>query len=451
VAATGVSLTEQLAERLLRPVDARARARAATCVLDWLAAAVAARRYPVYAQLATLIEARGAGAASALGLGTRAPEHAILLNGALGNVLEMDDVHRSAILHPGPIAIPAALAAAEHASATATALLDAIVRGYEATIRIGRALGPSHYRYFHSTSSAGAFGAAAAVASILELDADRCADALGNAGTRTGGLWQLRHEDVPSKSLHNAEAAFTGWLAAELAARGFRGPRAILEGPQGLFAATAPAADAAEVNAEAGDWLLHEVSVKPWPACRHAHPAIDAMLAAWPAGADGGAIERIVVHTYREAIAFCDRPQPASEIDAKFSLQHALASIVLNGRPVLAHYVPEALAAPALAALRQRVSLAVDEAIAARFPRHYGARVEVVLADGRVLEAAVRDAFGDPELPLDEPAMIDKARMLMAWGGASEATAARLIEAALALPDAIDLRGLGAALAELAR
>lgn len=448
--AATLTLTEQLAARLARPVDARVRRRAAACVLDWLACALGARRYPVYLQLADLIRERGTGRCQALGVGMRAPEHAILLNAALGNVLEMDDVHRTSILHPGPIAIPAALAAAEYQGADANALLDAIVRGYEATIRVGRALGSSHYRYWHSTSTAGAFGAAAAVASILALDVEHTADALGNAGTRTGGLWQLRHEDVPSKSLHNAEAAFCGWLAADLAARGFRGPRAILEGPHGLFAATAPEARAELIAADEPDWLINDVSIKPWPACRHAHPAIDAMLALWPERCDPAQIERITVQTYREAVAFCDRPQPTTELDAKFSLQHALASIALRGRPALEHYTPDALHGSTLVALRARVRVEVEPTIAARFPRHYGARVTLVLADGRELHAHVRDAWGDPELPLDESGLIGKAQMLARWGGVDERHSARLIEAALALPEASDLRGLGAALAELA-
>ncbi|MEO6800719.1 MAG: MmgE/PrpD family protein, partial [Rhodanobacter sp.] len=274
----GSSLTERLAVQLQRPVDAAARQRAAALVVDWLGCALGALRYPLAAQLTALVETLPAGEATALAAGRHDPASTLLVNAALGNVLEMDDVHRGAILHPGPVVIPLAVAACEACEAGATQLLDAVVRGYETTIRIGRALGVGHYRYWHPTSTAGAFGAAAAAVSVFGLDAEATADALGTAGSRTGGLWQMRHEAVPTKSIHNAEAARSGWLAAQLAAAGVTGPRYILEGPQGLFAATAPDAQPERVIAADSDWLIHSTSLKPWPACRHAHPAIDALL-----------------------------------------------------------------------------------------------------------------------------------------------------------------------------
>ena len=413
------SLTEQLAAGLARPVEAADRGRAALLVVDWLGCALGALRSPLAGPLATLAQAGPAGPATAIAAGRRTPDEALLVNAALGNVLEMDDVHRAAILHPGPVVVPVALAAAEAAEAPAQAFLDAIVRGYEATIRVGRALGTGHYRHWHPTSTAGAFGAAAAAASVLGLDAGATADALGTAGSRTGGLWQMRHEPVPTKSIHNAEAARSGWLAARLAQAGLRGPRRILEGPQGLFAATAPDADPAGVTAADARWLIHDTSLKPWPACRHAHPAIDAMRDALAdAGViDPARIERIEVATYAEALRFCDRRHPATTLEAKFSLQHALAAIACLGRPRLEHYEPAALGREPLRGLRERVSVREDDGCSRRFPAHYGASVDIVLDDGRRLTASRVDAWGDPECPMDARAVDDKARSLAAWGG----------------------------------
>ncbi len=447
------TLGERLALRLQRPVDAAARGRAATLLVDWLGCALAALRHPLASQLAQVVGAGAEGAAVALGAGRRGVDDALLLNAALGNVLEMDDVHRQAILHPGPVAIPVALAAAQAAGADGRALLDAVVRGYEATIRVGRALGRGHYRYWHPTSTAGAFGAAAAAASVLGLDAGRTADALGNAGSRTGGLWQMRHEPVPTKSLHNAEAARSGWLAARLAAAGVRGPRRILEGEQGLFAATAPDADPKAVVADAPDWLIHETSLKPWPACRHAHPAIDAMLEALSrlSDADRERVERVEVRTYAEALRFCDRPQPRSEAEAKFSLQHALAAILVHGRPQLSHYTDRACADAAVADRRARVHVAEDPDCSARFPAHYGASVRLRLDDGRDVETACVDAWGDPERPMDEAAVAAKALALAQWGGVPEALARSLFGQARALADDGRLDDFGATLAQVAR
>lgn len=445
------SVTEDLARRLAQPVDGASRRRAALLVQDWLGCALGALRQPLACQLTGMVRAQDPGTATAIGIGPRSPESALLLNAALGNVLEMDDVHRGAILHPGPVVIPVALAAAETVDASAQQFLDAVVRGYEATIRVGRSLGTQHYRYWHPTSTAGAFGAAAAAAALLGLDVEATADALGTAGSRTGGLWQMRHEPVPTKSIHNAEAARSGWLAANLARAGLRGPRYILEGEQGLYAATAPDANPAAVRADDDDWLIHATSLKPWPACRHAHPAIDAMLAAVgdEAGIDAQAIAQIEVNTYAEALRFCDRPRPTGELEAKFSLQHALAAIACLGRPQLSHYTPEAIALPELHAMRERVAVHADQGFSARFPLHYGASVSVTMKDGQRLEASCDDAWGDPERPMDAHAIRGKALALAAWGGVPQGLAIRLLDTAAALADARSIRPLCELLTEV--
>lgn len=218
------------------------RERAALHVLDWLGCAYGAfvvsdflfaSKSPIVGHLQPY---------SVIGGGSTSHWFdALQHNASLGNVLEMDDLHRGSILHPGPVIIPAAIAAAQHLTATSgrvvsgAQLLDAIVRGYEVTIRIGRALGPTHYRFYHNTSTCGAFGAAAAAASILGASAQQMTWALANAGSRTGGLWQMRFEATDTKSLHNVMAAQTGLQAALLAMQGVRGPASLLEGVAGYL------------------------------------------------------------------------------------------------------------------------------------------------------------------------------------------------------------------------
>jgi len=451
--ATTSSLTERLAQRLCAPVDAIDRERAALLLIDWLGCALGALRSDLGVSLRGLAVDAEAGRCSALGVGPRRLEDALALNAALGNVLEMDDLHREAILHPGPIVIPTALALAQQRGDDAHALLDAIVRGYEASIRIGRSLGREHYRFWHPTSTAGTFGAAAAAGSLFKLSPDALADALGTAGSSVGGLWQMRHEPVPTKSLHNAEAARRGLIAATLAARGLRGPRRILEGEQGLFAATAGDARPARVNDDDPAWLIHGTSLKPWPACRHAHPCIDAMRAAWSAADSdvraADAIERIEIKTYEEAIRFCDRPQPSTELEAKFSLQHAAAAVVVLGDPTLSHYLPAARGRADLAALRERVTLLNDPTFNAAFPKHYGASVRILWRNGRSLLRQVDDAWGDPEQPLSVAAVNDKMQRLALWGGVDQATALRLIALAQVLVGGGSLEAFTEELADL--
>ena len=426
-------LLHQLVQRTQAAITAADRERAARHLLDWSACRAAGSRLPEARSFAgAVLDAdRIRPAAAALDLQTPAMA-AALIDGALGCTLEMDDVHRAAVLHPGPVVIPAALAAARSHPVTVAGLLDAILQGYEVMIRIGRALGLSHYRHWHPTSTCGAFGAAAAAAAVFGLDPERTVWALANAGSRTGGLWQMRHEAVPTKALHMAQAAHSGWLAARLAVQGFSGPSRLLEGAQGLFAATSAGADLEPLLAAAPHWLMHEVSFKPWPACRHAHPAIDALLAldALPAPTT---VAGITVGTYAAAIDFCDQPAPRSAGEARFSIQHALASILTRGRPCLAHYADEALADSAIHALRQRIKLQTDPDINHRFPNHFGARVEVLLTSGERLHGRVADAWGDPERPLADQDLATKAEDLLHFAGLDHAQCQAVIQQTLAL------------------
>lgn len=284
--------------------------------------------------------------------------------------------------------------------------LDAAVRGYEATISIGSMLDARHYAFWHNTTTAGMFGAAAAAASRLGASESQLVAALGLAGSVTGGLWQMRHEPGMAKQWHLAHAMTTGTQAARQACHGVTGPRFILEGPQGLLAATCETPKPLALREQ---WRIEEVSFKPWGACRHAHPAIDAALELKSRGALQG---HIAVSTYRDALVFCDRPDPQSVIQAKFSLQHAVAIVMERGVPQLADFERDAIAA--LAEARKRVSVREDAAFTAAYPAHFGARVT-----SETDEVALSDTRGDPERPLPRDGVVAKARALMAWGGVS--------------------------------
>jgi 2-methylcitrate dehydratase PrpD len=389
------SETDRLAKHLMRPVSDPARSRARLHLLDWLGCVAGARSAPV-ARIQMSMP------------GTTATERAVWL----GNVLEMDDVHRTAILHPGPIVWPTVLGVGGD---TLNDALDAGVRGYEATIAVGSMLDARHYAFWHNTATAGTLGAAVAAAFRLGAGEAELVSALGLAGSVTGGLWQMRHEPVMAKQWHLAHAMTTGTAAARHACQGVTGPRFILEGPQGLLAATCASPKPLELREP---WRIDEVSFKPWGACRHAHPAIDAALELKSQGALEGPV---AVRTYRDALVFCDRPDPQTVIEAKFSLQHAIAIVMERGAPQLRDFEPEAIAQ--LAEARSQVSVAEDAALTAAYPAHFGAHV--VSARG---EVRLSDALGDSERPLSQAGVIAKARALMEWGGISPAAAGDAID-----------------------
>ena len=108
---------------------------------------------------------------------------AALINGTAAHTVEVDDIYSPGLYHPGVSVIAAALAAAEGEAASGADLLTAIVAGYEVSNRIARALNPAHYRLWHTTATVGFFGAAAAAACVMRLDAARTAHALTTAAS----------------------------------------------------------------------------------------------------------------------------------------------------------------------------------------------------------------------------------------------------------------------------
>ena len=427
-----LSVTRRLVEQVLaQPISSGDRQRVALQLLDWLGC-VAGAKDSAAAHSFAAFAAEQPGSCTSLWAGPAALDAALAYNGALGNVLEMDDVHRQSILHPGPVVIPAALAMAEHRSARLEPLLDAILLGYEVTIRIGRAVGRSHYHYFHNTSTCAAFGAAMAAGYLLGLEPSQLVSALGNVGSRTGGLWQMRHEPVLTKQWHNAEAAKSGVNAARLAQHGVTGPEYILEGPQGFFQAFSNDADASQVLVAESQWLAHCCTFKPWPACRHAHPAIDAVSRCLTQAGLGQAADKqiatVTIGCYQDAISFCDKPNPSTENQAKFSIQHAVAALILWGEPALEHYQPQAFNDPNVAQFRQRVQVKLEDKIEQNYPRHFGASAQIELTNGQVFELSICDTYGDPEQPMSTSALVAKAQLLMRYGGVAATQIAALTD-----------------------
>jgi 2-methylcitrate dehydratase PrpD len=425
-------------------------AHAATHVLDWLGCAaqgsVSEQGQGMARWLA--LQARGdvgGDVPTLAGLMANASD-AAAYHGALGSALEMDDVHRSAVLHPGPVVIPAALAACTPSTSGAQ-FLNAVLSGYEVMVRVGLALGPEHYKLWHTTSTAGSFGAAAAAAAVMGLDLHHTAQALALAGTRASGLWQVRHETQLGKAWHTAGAARDGLTAAQLASVGFTGPLGVLDGPAGWFAASATRANASVIFDVRDEPWLTDVSFKPWPACRHAHPAMDALQSALSMAQQTHTVhatdvQHIAVHTYADALRFCDRPAPQDEAQARFSIQHALAAWLCWGDAQLVHYQDAALVHAPLQALRERISLHQDAAFHAAYPAHYGARVQITWRDGSQVQAEVKDTLGDPARPLSPSALQNKTRLLMGLAQWPQARVQAAIDACADLPSATNLLAL---------
>ncbi len=206
------------------------------------------------------------------------PVRAAYVNGVIAGSLEWDDTHVGAMLHPGVTVWPAALAIGEMVGADGPKLIAAAAAGYEAMIRIGLSVQPSHFRRgFQSTATCGVFGAAVASAKLLGLDAKGIRDALGIASSYAGGVTQFFVSGSEVKRLHAGKASAAGVEAALFAHSGLTGPHDAIEGQQGFARALADAFDPSQIHSDLGSrFHIMRLQMKPHAVSARILAAIEA-------------------------------------------------------------------------------------------------------------------------------------------------------------------------------
>lgn len=385
------------------------RATTRRYVLDWLGSALAGGELRPPSIARAVVESLGGhpqATVLATGERTSAPL-AAFANAAAAHVLEMDDLDRESISHPGAPIVAAALAEGERVGADGAALLDAIAVGYEVSIRVGEALGPSHYEHWHTTGTAGVLGAAAAAARLAGLDVDGAHRALGSAGTMSAGLWEFLADGAMSKQLHPAKAAHDGILASLLAARGFTAATRVLEGPKGLLAAmsAAPRAERLTEGLHPGmaDWRITGVSFKVHASCRHTHSAVDAALALRAQHELGPEqIARVDVRLYTQSLGLLAGMEPTTPYAAKFSLPFCVAAALVHGDLSPQRFTDESIVEGDTLALADRIDFVTDPELDALYPSAWPSIVTVTTTDGATLTARVDHPAGDPESGIGE-------------------------------------------------
>lgn len=413
-----MSLARTLLARCQRIVPVAVQDRARRHVLDWIGCVVGAANEPLAKTLAASVDAEP-GAYPSFGIGHRSRQASVVYATALGNLLEMDDLARAALLHPGPVIVPTAIFCGLDHQRRYADVLEAIVYGYEAATRLGMSLDAYHYARWHPTTTVGIGAAAVTAARIMALNEDQTLAALGNALSVSGGLWHMRHHSVSTKQWHIVHAVLTGINSAAHAKLGFTASADTIEGEQGWHAVLARSPHADAISADGADgptpWAIQSTSFKPWPACRHCHPAIDAALEI-RASIDREDIHSIDLTTYADAVTFCDNVNPQDAQQARFSLQHCVAVALLNGNVRFIDFHDAGRSEPRIANLRAAITIGVDPTIEARYPQHFGAKLRVMLKSGVRHETTIADAKGDMEWPLTDAEITAKFHALWQWG-----------------------------------
>lgn len=384
-------------------------------LLDTLGCALFGAPEPCSQIVAAEMLAEGSrGRSTIIGQGqTVAAPAAALCNGTAAHGFELDDHLDEAIVHPGAIIVSAALAAAESVDAPGSRLLLGMISGYETLNRLGLAMGVTPaQRGWHKTAVAGPVGAAVAASIVMKLDAHQIMTAVGLACAAASGTKAFAAgEGGMEKRMHAGRAAEAGVRMAQLAARGFTSPPAAVDGRFGLLEVIAgESARPGLLSSDLGThWAVERVYVKLYPCCAWIQAAAQQLVALrGPEPHRPEHIRKVEVGVSAYARAQNGNPLPQDTMGAQFSIPYC-AALALTGDPAdPAMYAPEAIAEPSRRELAQRIEIVVDPEMEAAYPKHYGARVHLELANGERSSSSKLDPHGMPADPCTEAELLGK-------------------------------------------
>lgn len=404
------------------------RERLPLLLLDTLGCAAAACELAPYPTLTeTLLDEDTTSSAQLWFRRGHAPApHAALLNGVTAHHADMDDGDPRASLHGGVTIFPAAMALAQTRGASGEALLLAAARGYSVAVACGRTfLAGIEEHALHPPAMVGCLGAAAAAASLLELDDETFAGAVALAGS----LMPLAPFDAFTrgaavKDLYGGWPAFVGVQAAELASAGLRGPNALLGAEAdgvGTFLLHRPVESPLELDPNE---VLHAY-VKPYATCRAVQPALTALETLLPI--ESADVESVLVETYPFAVEQSGRSKVDSPIGAKLSIPYAVATLLEEGRVDPGAFSREALGDQKRRDLASRVQVRLHPA--ARQPGVRTTRIRLTLSGGERRSAEANEARWGSSAPALDAEIRGKFRRLAgSYSQAVEHAVDRLVD-----------------------
>ncbi len=376
--------------------------------------------------------------------------HAALCNGTQVQGFELDDVHRTAVLHVGAVTLPALIAVAEsHAKLSGHDFLTAAVAGYEIGPRVGLCMGQEHIgQGWHSGATVGIFSAAAGAARGLALSPEQTVHALGIAGTQSSGLMAAQYGAMV-KRMHAGRAAQSGLYGALLAKEGFTGIVDVFEAPYGGFCTTFSRSqdrfDLVKLSAGLGErFETMRIALKFYSCVGSNHTTLDALRdirKRHPFALDD--IDHIVVHASQVTLDHAGWPyQPDGLTGAQLNLGFCIATLLIEGDVFVDEFTPDCVADPARIALAQKVKVVHDPeitALGAAF-RHK-VRVEVHCRDGSVERETRESPRGSEQSFASAEDIIGKFRKL-ARAVMTDKQQDALIDAVMRLETLLDSRAL---------
>jgi 2-methylcitrate dehydratase PrpD len=316
---------------------------------------------------------------------------------------EMDDIHGGAGTCVGGIVVPALIAMAEKYGGTGRRLLEAMIAGYETTVRVGLAIdAPKLFeRGWWPSTVCGGVGVAAAGARFFDWPVEKTVNALGIACLHAGGMLTGGNEGATARHLAFGRAAQSGIAALLAADVGLIGLRRAFEDPRG-FCLTIREEPNWSYLRDMDHCHLPEVAFKPYPCARQLHAGVQALLAIMERySVTPRAIEAIELSVPTQNATMVNRPaMPASHAASVGSGQYVMAVTALRGKIDLASFGSEYLHNDQVRQLMAKVAVSRSAELDRHFPKYWPGRVTVKLTGGRVHTEEVIVPKGERENPM---------------------------------------------------
>lgn len=410
------------------PLDARTAAT--TFLMDTVAVGIGGSNVEEARRVFSAAERWGEGRdARVLGTGAALPAaSAAYVNGFQIHCQEFDCLHEQATVHAMAVVGGALLAVAEHRKLSGAELVLGVALGVEVAVTLG--LAASGGLTFFRPATAGALGAAAALARLTTKDKRGFLDTWGHTYSQLAGTMQAHVEGSVALPLQIAAGARAAVSSLDLVESGLSGPHDILDGPFGYFALFEEGGDLAPLIDTLGDeWRVTELSHKPFPTGRAAHGTLDGLLQLKRQRTlDLSDIATVRVRAPALIHRLVSRPSHDSMTRsyARLCLQYLAPKLIRDGTIDLASFTDESLRDEELLAFGNRVQLQVDDGIDPHAMRPQSVTVE--MTNGDTLTQSIEHTLGSPGNPLSRRLCREKFHHCLQSASIGPAQATRLEE-----------------------
>lgn len=396
--------------------------QAALCAIDYLGCAAAGSILMAAKNLQFLnVVKKQVGESGVIGTDYKTSLHnAAFLNAMNAHATELDDGHRLGMIHLGASIFSALMAVAELENISKENVLQGAVVGYEAAVLTAMAMQPSHkVRGYHTSGTCGTIGSAMAIAAAMRFTKNEMKSALSAATAGAAGLLEMQEDDSELKPYNLAHAAVAGIMAAYAAKAGYTGPADPLGGKRGLLAVMSENAKTELLTQfEPDRYEIERIYRKPYAACRHCHPAIEAALTIkHEHGIEPADIATVQVETYKLAVGGHDHKDIQGVASAKLSTPFSVALALIKDSANLMDFNQGTVNDVMILELMKKVRVHINDELTSWSPLRRAAIVKITTTNGVVFSHEVDYPKGEPENPMTRQEVVAKYLELAAFAG----------------------------------